>query len=870
MAAAGSAASAVHIVYVARGDTSFAPTAAAIAQVQSWSTSPERLHFIVLAGARCLAEVTAAAAPAAHLHVINATDEALRQRLRSAVARAWLSRTLRLGGKQHTYTVPKLFLNEILPDYVEQAITLDADVVALSDVVRLADKVSASVHMDGDGALFYAAEQQNKYRWTLNWTLASSPWPTHRNGVNGGVGVQRVDRLRTSEPYRQIMWQLLEELDNVIVGGSRERSLAVNLGDQTAFSAAAVVAPVVWARLARELPCEWNWQTCVWSYGRTQECPLHEGRLELTKLREMGYEDLNCSSRSVLHDGSCHHAPRLLHFDCPGDLKALLVGAFREGDASLGVNHTAFSASIATPPAPHRSDVEDAVDAPVAELQRALSSPRAAAMCRRADARLIGTPPQRGLASATFCNASFLLSRIRHHMHAGRGSPATPRRLAAEDASKELPAAGPWSQCVAKPPGRLPRVYVYDEELAPLARNPFGFSLDAEGTTAASGPTFVNAVHARLLAAAERPSRPEDAELFFIPESAANDSRRCASLAERLDDYWRRRSPALNYFRRRHGADHLTVSHFRAALLTCTAWHTAAFSRVSKLVGVMQSPWFVEGQALPIPDHRLPRRPFFCAEWMHACPWLPNETRATTEVVAARQHVIEVPYGGSVHGADSWRASREKRWLAVAAFNSRGHRNYHRQMELRRALLTACAAAASGATAKAQPSACRIVDFQGRYTLANTDDPRGNDMLLETISAYRRATFSLQPAGDDPARKGIIDSVTSGCIPVLFYPQQRQLWPLHWGDWVADATVLLPAGAVLNGSLDVLSELRAIPPSRVARMQEALRHHAHKLHYAFVGSSDATGDALEISLERLGAEVEERRCLRRRNRAGRV
>ena len=143
-------------------------------------------------------------------------------------------------------------------------------------------------------------------------------------------------------------------------------------------------------------------------------------------------------------------------------------------------------------------------------------------------------------------------------------------------------------------------------------------------------------------------------------------------------------------------------------------------------------------------------------------------------------------------------------------------------------------------------------------------------MLLETISAYRRATFSLQPAGDDPARKGIIDSVTSGCIPVLFYPQQRQLWPLHWGDWVADATVLLPAGAVLNGSLDVLSELRAIPPSRVARMQEALRHHAHKLHYAFVGSSDATGDALEISLERLGAEVEERRCLRRRNRAGRV
>ena len=141
----------------------------------------------------------------------------------------------------------------------------------------------------------------------------------------------------------------------------------------------------------------------------------------------------------------------------------------------------------------------------------------------------------------------------------------------------------------------LPRVYVYDESFAPLARNPFGFAIDAAGSTAASGPTFVNAMHARLAAIS---TRPEDADLFFLPESAANNASRCDTLAARLDTYWLSRG-LPNYWRRRQGADHFTPSHFRAALLTCSAWHSAPFRHVTKLVGVLQSPWFLEGRPLP-------------------------------------------------------------------------------------------------------------------------------------------------------------------------------------------------------------------------------------------------------------------------------
>ena len=104
-----------------------------------------------------------------------------------------------LGGKVHTYTVPKLFLFELLPE-ADLVITLDNDVIALADVAHLADEANRLARTEPRAALLYASEQQNKYRWILNWSLASPdgrPWPAHRNGVNGGVGVQLLSRLRS-------------------------------------------------------------------------------------------------------------------------------------------------------------------------------------------------------------------------------------------------------------------------------------------------------------------------------------------------------------------------------------------------------------------------------------------------------------------------------------------------------------------------------------------------------------------------------------------------------------------------------------------------------------------------------------------------
>ena len=50
----------------------------------------------------------------------------------------------------------------------------------------------------------------------------------------------------------------------------------------------------------------------------------------------------------------------------------------------------------------------------------------------------------------------------------------------------------------------------------------------------------------------------------------------------------------------------------------------------------------------------------------------------------------------------------------------------------------------------------------------------------KALQRYAHADFCLQPPGDTLPRPGILDSLTSGCIPVIFHPEQATLWPKHW------------------------------------------------------------------------------------------
>ena len=259
--------------------------------------------------------------------------------------------------------------------------------------------------------------------------------------------------------------------------------------------------------------------------------------------------------------------------------------------------------------------------------------------------------------------------------------------------------------------------------------------------------------------------------------------------------------------------------HREHDLRNCPAWFASPLREVTKAVGVLSCAWDVGSKQ--------------CS----------NDLRPG--VAASAPSVLEIPYGGSVHNASFWMVERTRPLLAVASFNTLGHLNYFRQMDLRRRLRSQCERAGS--------RRCKVVELHRKYSL--WVDEGGKTVLARTLRHMGRALFSLQPAGDDAARKSIIDSLTQGCIPVLFHEDQRRLWPLHWGAWANDSHVFIPHEQVLDGSVDVLSHLEQIPRGQVKAMQRAIALGAHRLVY---GLTNSKPDAFRILF---GAVLRRRRRL---------
>ena len=163
-----------------------------------------------------------------------------------------------------------------------------------------------------------------------------------------------------------------------------------------------------------------------------------------------------------------------------------------------------------------------------------------------------------------------------------------------------------------------------------------------------------------------------------------------------------------------------------------------------------------------------------------------------------------------------WESTHARANLVAAHFNTKHSPILPKPtLYLRDALLEQC---------RAQPARCRA------------SRPYG-DRPEDTALLYWQSTFCLQPGGDTVSRKGIVDALLLGCIPVLFHEGQVAQWPWHWGHWVRSATVLLNQSAVRKRELDAIGALAAIPAARIEAMRVSLREHAHSLQYSAVDTS---------------------------------
>mmetsp|Transcript_15181 Transcript_15181/g.33041 ORF Transcript_15181/g.33041 Transcript_15181/m.33041 type:complete len:446 (-) Transcript_15181:108-1445(-) len=116
------------------------------------------------------------------------------------------------------------------------------------------------------------------------------------------------------------------------------------------------------------------------------------------------------------------------------------------------------------------------------------------------------------------------------------------------------------------------------------------------------------------------------------------------------------------------------------------------------------------------------------------------------------------------------------------------------------------------------------------------------------LSTKGRSVFCLEPAGDSPYRKSLSDSITYGCIPVLFSNLTNEVAPWHWEKWREAGRVLVPRDAFTTGVIDLKVLLESIPSRLLTLMQATVRQNARGFQYSL---EDDDYDGIRITLDGL-------------------
>ncbi|KAH8065160.1 hypothetical protein JL722_2067 [Aureococcus anophagefferens] len=199
-----------------------------------------------------------------------------------------------------------------------------------------------------------------------------------------------------------------------------------------------------------------------------------------------------------------------------------------------------------------------------------------------------------------------------------------------------------------------------------------------------------------------------------------------------------------------------------------------------------------------------------------------------------------LPYASATSWGDAWFGAGDRRWLASGFFAVWDKDELTDPSGAREAFHDACDAW----------DACRLsLPAAGYYE-----------------AAYRNSTFALQPCGHSAVRKGIVDSLLAGAIPVLSSSEprthsyvsakdQRDVWPWNWPSQGATSIILdvreLPRLAEILSRVD---------SEQVALMRRAISRVAAGLAWplfpdAAVGDPDRRPNALDLAMHHLHVAV---------------
>jgi hypothetical protein len=122
---------------------------------------------------------------------------------------------------------------------------------------------------------------------------------------------------------------------------------------------------------------------------------------------------------------------------------------------------------------------------------------------------------------------------------------------------------------------------------------------------------------------------------------------------------------------------------------------------------------------------------------------------------------------------------------------------------------------------------------------------------------YSLATFCLMPGGDFPSRKGVLDALLAGCIPVVFQESTATTqWPWHWGSTrtARECMVHVTRDSFMHDTRAAFADLVHLAKDEafVAKKRACIARVANRMQYNLPRAGPfATVDAVDVVMTRL-------------------
>ena len=242
-----------------------------------------------------------------------------------------------------------------------------------------------------------------------------------------------------------------------------------------------------------------------------------------------------------------------------------------------------------------------------------------------------------------------------------------------------------------------------------------------------------------------------EADLFFVPAFRTHPHIPCPK-PEDVYDFVAKTNPRM----RGDGAEALAARHI---IVESRVELCSFFSRGGPSATVQFKRWNVEVQN---------GIPFALDKYFIPHSHLSGEMKTTG--LHHRNRPYSFPYPTIYHGAAaSTPAALRPRGFAQFLWTYLGTNHFR---ELRRLAETEC---------KLAPKSCF---YPGKPEKSHLDEVTGQDTQSgqqQIVEDSLKATFCIAPPGTNLSRKGLIDSIVLGCIPVVVCPQQLTLCDFFFG-----------------------------------------------------------------------------------------